>query len=146
MLAESVFTLVDVTARGWMKEVYDTINYLQELWLHGLEIDGWISALARELEETERTPDTRVMKALDLIVPGRRFCIAESVKYAIVSSSAHEDGKIYVPLGCLTPMLLRREGMEHRFVGEAYMQKYMHDLAIDELDRRVRSYETVILV
>jgi hypothetical protein len=32
------------------------------------------------------------------------------------------------------------------FVGEVCMKKFMHGLAIDELDRRVGSYETVILV
>ncbi|KAH7175311.1 heterokaryon incompatibility protein-domain-containing protein [Dactylonectria macrodidyma] len=137
----------NVTAEEWMKEVYSTVNYLQKLWLLGVEVDERIRALAPgHAEAGQSTSDNRVLKVLQKVIPGQRFCITEGLRYAIVSGNARPGDEIYVPFGCLMPILLRRVGVEHKFIGEVYMEYYMHGLAIQELEQRKRSFETVILV
>lgn len=139
----------NVTAQAWMKEVYTTVNYLQKLWLPGMEVDDRILALAAcqdGIRFGQLATDSRAFKALDIMIRGQRFCITKGLRYAVVSGNARQGDEIYVPFGCSTPILLRRVGIEHKFIGEVYMEYYMHGLAIQELEQRKRSFETVILV
>jgi hypothetical protein len=54
---------------------------------------------------------------------------------------------VVVPLGCSTPVLLRLEGAkgEYRFVGDVYINGYMHGRAVDEWKEGKRELKKYIL-
>lgn len=129
-----------------MAEVYGNINYWQRLWLHGLATDERLGGLSRGLQETERTLPNRAIRALESTVGCRRFCISRTRRYVLVGGSANVGDMIYVPLGCSTPIVLRKERTEYKFVGDAYVDGYMHGLAIDELERGEKHLESIVLI
>ena len=56
------------------------------------------------------------------------------------------DDIIVVPLGCSTPVILRRDGQgEYRFVGDVYIHGYMEGRAWDELKANQRELREYIL-
>ncbi|KAH8675142.1 heterokaryon incompatibility protein-domain-containing protein [Ilyonectria robusta] len=137
-----------LTDRQWMKRVYGTIKYYQHSWLRGLAIDRRLDVLAGERPFFERDDDADpwILDELGRGMVSRRFCISDSGLFALVSGSAHEDDEIYVPLGAPLPIVLRRDGLEYKYVGEAYVDGYMFGKAIDELERGEREVQSVILV
>ncbi|KAH6990085.1 heterokaryon incompatibility protein-domain-containing protein [Ilyonectria destructans] len=134
--------------RHWMKQLYGIIRYCQHWWLPGLAIDRRLEVLTgeREFSETEGDSDLSILGELRDVMATRRFCISASGLFALVSGSAHEDDEIYVPLGASLPIVLRRDGTEYKYVGEAYVDGYMFGKAIDELERGEREVQSVILV
>ncbi|KAH6971040.1 heterokaryon incompatibility protein-domain-containing protein [Ilyonectria sp. MPI-CAGE-AT-0026] len=137
-----------LTDRDWMKQVYGTVKYYQHWWLPGIANDRRLDVLAGECEFGEREENAHlwVLDELRIVMATRRFCIIASGRFALVSGGAHEDDEIYVPLGAPLPIVLRRDGLEYKYVGEAYVDGYMFGKAIDELERGEREVQSVILV
>jgi hypothetical protein len=76
---------------------------------------------------------------------GRCFCHTEENRVGMGSGFMLPGDIVVVPLGCSTPILLRREGTrgEYRFVGDVYISGYMFGRAIDQMKdekREVRRY------
>ncbi|KAF2468420.1 uncharacterized protein BDR25DRAFT_304884 [Lindgomyces ingoldianus] len=65
---------------------------------------------------------------------GRCFCITEEGRMGIGSGFMAVGDVVVVPLGCSTPVILRPEGNrgEYRFVGDIYINGYMHGKAVEK--------------
>lgn len=115
------------TDREWMKRVYGTIKCYQHSWLPGLAIDRRLDVLAGEHQFLERDSDADLLMLGEFgqVMVIRRFCISDSGLFALVSGSAHKGDEIFVPLGAPLPIVLRRDGTEYKYVGEAYVDGYM---------------------
>ena len=73
---------------------------------------------------------------------GRCFCTTTNRLIGMGSGFMAADDIVVVPLGCSTPIILRREGRgEYRFVGDVYIHGFMEGLALDELNAGVRERE-----
>ena len=77
---------------------------------------------------------------------GRRFCVLDDRRLmGLGSGFIGANDVVVVPLGCSTPIVLRRGGPEgeYRYVGDIYIDQYMHGKAIEQLDKgkaRLYSY------
>lgn len=69
---------------------------------------------------------------------GRRFCLLDDRRLmGLGSGFTGVHDVVVVPLGCSTPIVLRREGPEgeYRYVGDIYIDQYMFGKAIEQLDK-----------
>lgn len=76
---------------------------------------------------------------------GRCFCITSEKRLGLGTGCMELGDIVVVPLGCTTPVVLRSEGDEYRFVGDVFINGYMDGAAIEECKKRivgreVRSY------
>lgn len=76
---------------------------------------------------------------------GRCFCITDEKRIGLGTGFMTRGDVVVVPLGCSTPMVLRPDGDEYRFVGDVYIQGYMFGKAVEECnngltDRQVGDY------
>ncbi|KAG6361340.1 hypothetical protein INS49_009565 [Diaporthe citri] len=75
----------------------------------------------------------------------RCLCITDEKRVGMGTGLMTQDDVVVVPLGCSTPVVLRREGDEYRFIGDVYIHGYMDGRAVEECNKdavgkRVRSY------
>jgi hypothetical protein len=66
---------------------------------------------------------------------GRTLCVTEKSLIGMGSGFMTKGDIVVVPYGCSTPILLRTEGRrgEFRYVGDVYIDGYMHGEAIGEM-------------
>lgn len=69
---------------------------------------------------------------------GRRFLITADKLMGLGTGFLVRGDIIVVALGCSTPIVLRPEGEEYRFVGDAYISGYMRGKAIQESEEGVK--------
>ncbi|KAJ8115350.1 hypothetical protein OPT61_g2980 [Boeremia exigua] len=68
---------------------------------------------------------------------GRRFCLLDDGRLMGLGSGLIGIGDVVVvPFGCSTPIVLRKEGAEgeFRYVGDVYVDQYMHGKAVEDYD------------
>ncbi|KAK7716344.1 hypothetical protein SLS64_003498 [Diaporthe eres] len=72
------------------------------------------------------------------------LCITSEDRVGLGTGFMRRDDVVVVPLGCSTPVVLRPEGDEYRFVGDAYIDEYMDGKAVREcgkyLDKQIELY------
>jgi hypothetical protein len=79
---------------------------------------------------------------------GRRFCLLDDRRLmGLGSGFIGANDVVVVPLGCSTPIVLRREGPEgeYRYVGDMYIDQYMHGKAIEQMDKGRAGLHSYIL-
>lgn len=78
---------------------------------------------------------------------GRCFCVTNEGRMGLGTGFMAPNDEVVVPLGCSTPVLLRPEGNrgEYRFVGDIYINGYMHGKAIEDLDSKKRRLKRYII-
>ncbi|KAG9234733.1 heterokaryon incompatibility protein-domain-containing protein [Amylocarpus encephaloides] len=78
---------------------------------------------------------------------GRCFCRTKGGRIGMGSGVMLPGDIIVVPLGCSTPILLRKEGAngEYRFIGDVFVNRWMTGRAIDELNEKKRQVEEFVL-
>ncbi|KUI74124.1 Heterokaryon incompatibility protein 6, OR allele [Cytospora mali] len=69
---------------------------------------------------------------------GRCFCITYEDLMGLGSGFMTNDDIIVVPFGCSTPIILRQEGDEFRYVGDVFIRGYMYGKAVDDYKARKR--------
>ncbi|KAF3001383.1 hypothetical protein E8E13_006867 [Curvularia kusanoi] len=69
---------------------------------------------------------------------GRSLCITEGGLVGMGSGYMTANDVIVVPFGCSTPILLRPEGRgnEYRYVGDVYIDGYMHGEAVVQMEAK----------
>lgn len=79
---------------------------------------------------------------------GRRFCLLDDRRsMGLGSGFIGANDVVVVPLGCSTPIVLRREGPEgeYRYVGDIYIDQYMHGKAVEQLDKGKAGLHSYVL-
>ncbi|KAJ4296413.1 hypothetical protein N0V90_006458 [Kalmusia sp. IMI 367209] len=78
---------------------------------------------------------------------GRCFCLTNGGLMGLGSGFMMTGDIVVVPLGCSTPILLRREGRQgYRFVGDVYIHGYMEGKAVEEWNASFREKKDYVLV
>lgn len=78
-------------------------------------------------------------------MPGRCFAVTETGLLCLGSGALQIEDVVCVPLGCSTPIILRKRGDGYTFIGDAYVDGYMHGRAIDEWKSGIRKVERFVI-
>ena len=73
---------------------------------------------------------------------GRRYIISETRLQGIGPEFCECNDIIVVPLGCSTPVILRKKRQGYSYVGEAFVNEYMYGKAVNEVNSGRRRLET----
>jgi hypothetical protein len=73
---------------------------------------------------------------------GRCFATTRSGLFCLGSGALQVEDLICVPLGCSTPIILRKRGDGYTFIGDIYVDGYMHGKALDDWRNGTRKLET----
>ena len=72
--------------------------------------------------------------------------MTQSGIFLIVGGDVQTNHRIYVLLGASIPIILRPEGDEYSYIGDAYVDGYMYGRAMDELNSGTRKLESIVLI
>lgn len=135
----------------WLSACYNVFGKLICERLPHLAIDR---SLERYLDlKVGVTSDERrqfLQKNFGEMMMGRCFFITKNNYLGMGSGFMLPGDKVVVPLGCSTPIILRelkQKGTqkEYRYVGDAYVNGYMHGKAVDDLMSKTRKEGKYIL-
>lgn len=136
----------DQGRRAWMETCFHVFACLIQERLPCLTIDNQLAYYA-EKDVGLKPKENRgfLQDHFSSRMMGRSFCLTSEGRTGLGTGFMAPNDEVVVPLGCSTPVLLRREGNrgEYRFVGDIYVDGYMHGEAIDDVNsdkRRVRRY------
>jgi hypothetical protein len=73
---------------------------------------------------------------------GRCFATTRSGLLCLGSGALQVEDIVCVPLGCSTPVILRKRGDGYTFIGDIYVDGYMYGKAIDDWRNGTRKMET----
>lgn len=137
------------TISDWVNVTYRVFVTLLKERLPGLELDAHLmryktnseSLLAEDCDELEGLFSQYFASA----IPGRRFAVTNSGLLCLGSGCLNGGDIVCVPLGCSTPIVLRKHDAGYLFVGDIYVDGYMYGKAIDELNEGTRQLATYTL-
>lgn len=120
--------------RDWMDVCYHAFASSIRERLPRLAIDADLAAYT-ELVHFGMNREQRRLFIQDYFgskMMGRCFCITDEGEMGLGTGSMAPDDLVVVPLGCSTPVILRPEGSEYRFIGDVYVCGYMDGEAVRE--------------
>ncbi len=133
----------------WLAACYHVFAALLRDRLPHLPLDKALAAYAGAAAGVE--PDDRrqfLQKHFGDPMMGRCFCLTQDNNHIGMGTGYMLLGDVVaVPLGCATPVLLRRDGPrgEYRFVGDVYIDGYMDGEAVDQLKKGERELKEYVL-
>lgn len=131
----------------WMETCYHVFASLIDHRLPELPLDG---DLASHIDSKTDVGDYQarrdfLQKNFGLYMMGRCFCITDGDLMGLGTGFMTVDDIVVVPFGCSTPIVLRQEGDEFRFVGDVYIHGYMYGKAVQEYEDGTRELREYIL-
>ena len=134
------------TPEDWMEFTYHTFGCLLQERFPALPLDPQLQFYAAKPSPVSAEQRGKIFyRCIVDFMAARRFCISSTGLLCLGASVLKKDDIIVVPLGCSTPIVLRRQGQEYTYVGDIYVDGYMHGLAIEELNGGVRHLESFVL-
>ncbi|CAN8106240.1 unnamed protein product [Discula destructiva] len=130
------------SASSWMELCYHVFASSIQDRLPSLAIDEELKTFAHKTYDM-RLGDRRqfIQDHIASRMMGRRFLITTDKLMGLGTGFLMRGDIIVVPLGCSTPVVLRPEGKEYRFVGDVYISGYMRGKAIQENEDGVAGRE-----
>lgn len=134
------------TPQEWMEFIYHTFGRLLQERLPALALDPQLQFYAAKPSPipAEQREDI-FYKCIMESMAARRFCFSSTGLLCLGASALRKDDVIVVPLGCSTPIVLRRQGQEYSYIGDIYVDGYMYGAAVEELKSGVRYLQSFIL-
>ncbi|KAH8896493.1 hypothetical protein GQ53DRAFT_714195 [Thozetella sp. PMI_491] len=131
----------------WMEACYLVFASLLHERLPFLSLDKDLSRYVNAESKAIRPDDRRrfLQEHFGSRMMGRGFCLTVDGRLGMGTGFMAPGDVVIVPLGCDTPILVRPEGNkgEYRFVGDVYVNGYMHGKAVEQWrdgHRDVRKY------
>lgn len=121
------------SASSWMDLCYHVFASSIEERMPSLAIDEELKKYTRM--DFDMSLDDRRQFIQDHIASrmmGRRFMVTNEKLMGLGTGFLMRGDIIVVALGCSTPIVLRPEGKEYRFVGDVYISGYMRGKAVQE--------------
>lgn len=134
------------TPQEWMEFTYHIFGRLLQARLPALTLDPQLQFYAAKHSQvsTEQREDT-FYSCIMQSMAARRFCFSSTGLLCLGASALRKDDLIVVPLGCSTPIVLRRLGQEYTYIGDIYVDGYMCGAAIEELNSGLRHLQPFML-
>jgi hypothetical protein len=145
------------SANGWDSRRYRTYEWM-ELCYHVfathilnripyLPLDETLRKFADRQADVGPNPRQFLQSHFGSHMMGRRFFLTEQKLCGMGAGCLLPDDMIILPLGCRTPILIRREGKDrYRFVGDVYLDGYMHGEGIKQMEASERQLEKFVLI
>jgi hypothetical protein len=133
------------TAGLWADLTYDIFATLLKSRFPRLELDAELQHHATKSTISPEFREEKFSEYFASAIPGRRFAITKSGLLCLGSGCLTGDDIICVPLGCSTPIILRKHGEGYLFVGDVYVDGYMYGKAIYEFGEGTRHLEIFVL-
>ncbi|KAF3046813.1 hypothetical protein E8E11_005536 [Didymella keratinophila] len=132
----------------WVRACYYVFSSLLRERLPYLPIDEGLQLYAAG-DGSVRKEDRRkfLQRHFACNMMGRCFLLTDEGQMGLGSGFMAVGDIIVVPLGCATPVLLRREGRknEYRYVGDVYLDQLMMGEAIQQLEAKKRELHKYLL-
>lgn len=136
------------TTEAWMDDCYHVFASTIRERLPKLPIDAELEQYVenrRGFQMDARERRIFLQKNFGAKMMGRCLCITDENRVGMGTGLMTRGDVVVVPLGCSTPVVLRPEGDEYRFIGDVYIHGYMDGRAVRECNedsrrRQVRSY------
>lgn len=79
---------------------------------------------------------------------GRRFFVTSNGLLCLGSGATRSSDLVCVPLGCSTPIILRKINEGYKYVGDVYVDGYMYGKAVEEMktDMPYRQLQSCVLI
>jgi hypothetical protein len=130
------------TAQDWLERTYRIFA----LGLLGrfppLMLDSHLMSYARNFSLTFAEQKETLSESFADAMTGRCFAITHSGLLCLGSGALQVEDLVCVPLGCSTPIILRKRGDGYTFIGDIYVDGYMDGKAINDWRNRRRKLET----
>lgn len=138
----------DRTRREWMELCLHVFARLIQERLPCLAIDDQLAYYAdMDVGVRPEAKGAFIQDHFGSRMMGRCFCLTSEGRMGLGAGFMARNDEVVVPLGCSTPVLLRPEGNrgEYRFVGDIYVDGYMHGKAIEDLNSDKRQLKRYII-
>lgn len=141
----------DRSRRAWVKLTYHVFASLLQARLPYLTLDKelaeFVQADAAGLTQGALDAKTFLQMHFSSRMMGRCLFKTSEGRLGLGTGFMAPEDEVVVPLGCSTPILLRKEGNrgEYRFVGDVYVDGYMHGKAVKDRDDGRRHVERYVL-
>ena len=96
--------------------------------------------------DPEALTDAEAEVFQEYFYPDRRMVIMEGGIPCSASNQAIHGDIICVPLGCRTPVVVRKRGSEYIVIGDCYVDGYMYGRAVEELEKGDLELRKFVLV
>lgn len=130
------------SAASWLAVCYHVFSLSIQVRMPSLAIDEELKSFARKRFNMSADERLQLIKVhMGTRMMGRRFFVTREKRIGLGTGFLMRGDIIVVPLGCSTPIVLRPEGKEYRFVGDVFIDGYMRGRAIEESDNGVEGRE-----
>lgn len=126
------------TTEDWMDTCYHVFASTIRERLPKLHIDPELEQyvdIRRDLQMDPRERRLFLQKNFGSKMMGRCLCITDEKRVGMGTGLMTRGDVVVVPLGCSTPVVLRPEGDEYRFIGDVYIHGYMDGRAVEECNK-----------
>lgn len=134
--------------RAWLEACFHVFACLIQERLPCLAIDDQLAFYAK-IDVGLRREENRgfLQDHFGSRMMGRCFCLTNEGRMGLGTGFMAINDEVVVPMGCSTPILLRPEGNrgEYRFVGDIYVDGYMHGEAMEDLDSNRRELKRYVI-
>ncbi len=120
------------TPQEWLERTYRTFSLGLLGRFPALILDPHLMSYARNLSLTLAEQKQTLSESFANSMTGRCFAITRSGLLCLGSGALQVEDIVCVPLGCSTPIILRKRGEGYTFIGDVYVDGYMHGKAIDD--------------
>ena len=100
----------------------------------------------RELFEITKERRIELAHRMSVTKERRRFLITGQGYVGWAPRCTRNGDKIFVLLGCGTPVILRPHGDAYKLIGECYVHGIMYDKVIDDLEEGKHQLQDVTIV
>jgi hypothetical protein len=134
------------TPREWVEWTYHTFAVSIRGLYPELTLDHQLKSYAEIV--TPFSSAERKQTLLEIFtkaMTGRCFAITCSGLLCLGSGALQVEDLICVPRGCSTPVILRKRGDAYTFIGDIYVDGYMHGKAIEDYQNGTRQVQTFMI-
>lgn len=134
------------SAQEWVRWTYHIFTTLIRDRYPSLVLDPALLHYAQQAPEMPRGVTSQIFEDyFEVPIAKRKFLVASSGLLCLGSDHANSSDIICVPLGCSTPIILRKKGNEYIFIGDCYVDGYMYGRAIQEWEAGDRELYNFVL-
>ncbi|KAE9366493.1 hypothetical protein N431DRAFT_548372 [Stipitochalara longipes BDJ] len=133
----------EYTPKDWMERTYRTFALGLRGRYPGITLDSHLMSYVQDfiplsLGKQKETLTENFTNAMT----GRCFATTQEGLLCLGSGALQVEDIICVPLGCQTPIIIRRRGDEFTFIGDIYVDGYMGGKAVNDYENKLRKLET----
>jgi hypothetical protein len=131
------------TPQDWLKSTYRTFACGLLGRFPALMLDAHLMSYAQNFTPiSSAVQKQKLSESFTNAMTGRCFATTNSGLLCLGSGALQVEDVVCVPLGCSTPIILKKRGDGYTFIGDIYVDGYMHGEVIDDWRHGTREVKT----